>query len=189
MTVRAFLAFEIPDSIVRSLRALIHDLQGYGGTAVRWTDTGAFHVTMRFFGEIREDLLLGPIADAIASVTAGAKPVALTCEGVGVFPNWKYPHIIWAGFSGETTPLLDLHEGLNHALADFPLPQDDRAFRLHLTLGRAKGLKGKSPLVKRVESLGPVTFGEVTVDTLVLLRSELTKGGAVYTPLKTFHLG
>lgn len=188
MKLRAFLAFDIPDWVQEKLAALITDLRQYDD-AVRWTDAGKFHVTVAFFGSVDEATLLGPASDRIATVVAQSKPVALECQGIGVFPNWKYPRVVWAGFAGETDPLLHLHHQLATALTEFGIDADERAFRLHLTLGRAKSLKGASPLVKRVESLGPISFGEVTVDQLVLYKSQLTKEGSIYTALKAFPLG
>jgi RNA 2',3'-cyclic 3'-phosphodiesterase len=188
MTVRTFLAFDTPAWVSSALGTLITDLRKYDED-VQWTTDEKFHVTMRFFGEIDEKASHEDLSAAIESVTARAKPVAVECAGVGVFPNWKYPRVIWAGFSGETEPLLQLHDDLNEAFSHLDDVPDERAFRLHLTIGRAKGLKGKCPLVKRVESLGPMSFGEMTIDHLILYKSQLTKDGAIYTPIEQFNLG
>ena len=188
MKLRAFLAFDLPEFVQTRLAALVHDLRSYDD-AVRWTEPGKFHVTVAFLGSVDETTLLGPVSNCIAALTTATKPVALECQGIGVFPNWKYPRVIWAGFSGETEPLMQLHEHLAAVLPEFGIANDDRAFRLHLTLGRAKALKGASPLVKRVESLGPVSFGEATIDQLILYKSQLTKAGPIYTPLTAFPLG
>lgn len=188
MKLRAFLAFDIPAWVHERLAALIADLRQYDDS-VHWTADGQFHVTIAFFGSVDAELLQGPMSDRVATVAAHAKPVALECQGIGVFPNWKYPRVIWAGFAGEAEPLVQLHHTLATSLTEFGLSTDERAFRLHLTLGRAKSLKGSSPLVKRVESLGPVSFGELTVDRFVLYKSQLTKLGPIYTALKEFPLG
>ncbi len=185
---RAFLAFDIPDHVQQRLDALIADLRQHD-EHVRWSEMGRFHVTVAFFGDVEEDVLLGPLSQRIASIAAASKPVAIECQGIGVFPNWKYPRVIWAGFAGETEPLMQLHDDVAKVLPEFGIAPDERAFRLHLTLGRAKSLKGSSPLVKRVESLGPVSFGELAVDQLILYKSQLTKAGSIYTALQEFPLG
>ena len=185
--IRAFLAFDIPGKVKTPITRLIADFTAKE-KGVRWMDPEKMHVTMRFFGSVDEDLLMGDISGAIKSAVSGFKPAKLLCQGIGVFPDWKYPRVIWAGFSGETERVLDLHTALSNALAGFDLHEDKRRFRLHLTIGRAKARLKKSPLIDLVEKLGPVKFGEVLVDRLVLYKSLLTKNGPIYTPLREFVL-
>lgn len=187
MKIRSFLAFDIPGGVRNHLAALIEDLRQYGAD-VQWMDPATLHVTIRFFGDVEESRLLGPIREQVAALLVASPVVQLECAGVGVFPNWKYPRVIWTGFSGDVEPVIALHDRMNHALQDFSLKPDARTFRLHLTIGRVRSGKKKEALVKRVESLGPVSFGEVAVTQLVLYKSQLTKQGAVYTPLETFAL-
>lgn len=188
MSVRSFLAIDIPEGVRSNLAGVIHDLKNYDED-VSWTDPTKFHITVRFFGDIEEDLLLGEVSDTIAVSISQAKPTLLECSGVGVFPNWKYPRVIWAGFVGDTDPVIRLHDDIDDALLGFSLQLDERAFRLHLTIGRCKSTKKKASLVKRVENLGVVSFGDVPINELTLYRSELTSAGAVYTALKTFKIG
>lgn len=187
MKLRSFLAFDIPPKVQQTLGALIGDLQKMAPEIV-WSRPDQLHVTLRFFGSVDAQLLTGEIAAAIRTVTRNEAPHTVECAGLGVFPNWKYPRIIWAGFGGDTEPILVLHERLHAALAPFPRKEDDRVFRLHLTIGRARRLSAKHPLVKTVESLGPIDFGAVPIDHLTLYKSQLTRTGAVYTPIAEFPL-
>jgi 2'-5' RNA ligase len=68
------------------------------------------------------------------------------------------------------------------------LKQDARAFRLHLTIGRAKELKHTGLLATLINELGPINFGRVVIDKLTLYKSVLTKGGSIYTAIKEFKL-
>lgn len=187
MKLRSFLAFDIPSKVQQTLGALIGDLQKMA-PEINWSRPEQLHVTLRFFGSVEERLLAGEIAAAIHTVTRSGAPHTVECAGLGVFPNWKYPRIIWAGFGGDTEPILALYERLHAALAKFPRKEDDRAFRLHLTIGRARRLSARHPLVKTVESLGPIHFGAVPIDHLTLYKSQLTRTGAVYTPIERFPL-
>lgn len=187
MKLRSFLAFDIPPKVQQTLGACINDLKKMA-PEIAWSRPDQLHVTLRFFGSVDERLLAGEIAAAIRTVTQRAAPTTVECAGLGVFPNWKYPRIIWAGFGGDTEPILTLHERLHAALAKFPLKEDDRAFRLHLTIGRARRLSAKHPLVKTVESLGPIHFGAVPINRLTMYKSQLTRTGAVYTPIAEFPL-
>ncbi|PIR16513.1 MAG: RNA 2',3'-cyclic phosphodiesterase [Deltaproteobacteria bacterium CG11_big_fil_rev_8_21_14_0_20_49_13] len=185
--IRSFLAFDIPPEVKQKLSRLISDFSKKE-KGVKWLNASLLHVTMKFFGDVEEELLMGDIVDSIGSVTSSCAPVSLDCQGLGVFPNWKYPNVIWAGFLGDVELVLSMQAELEKALAKYPIKKDDRAFRLHLTIGRAKELKSTSLLMKQINELGPISFGKVVIDHLTLYKSVLTKEGSVYTALKKFDL-
>jgi len=185
MKIRSFLAFDIPKDVRQKLAKLINDFAAKE-TGVRWLDPETLHVTMKFFGDVDEELLLGDISRDIEEVTSKTIPFSLDCTGLGVFPNWKYPQIIWAGFLGDSEPVLNLKDALDSSLAKYALKKDARAFRLHLTIGRAKEIKGSGKLATLISGLGPISFGRVSVKGLTLYKSVLTKTGSIYTPLKEF---
>lgn len=187
MKIRSFLAFDIPSKVTSKLAKLINDFS-QKERSVKWVAPDKLHVTMKFFGDVEEPLLLDQVSAKIFDAVKGFGSIKLTCEGIGVFPNWKYPRVIWAGFYGETDRIMDLHDKLEGSLSTFNFKKDLRAFRVHLTLGRTNGVLKNSPLVTLVEKLGPIKFGEVAVDKLVLYKSVLTKTGSIYTPLKEFIL-
>ena len=186
MKIRSFLAFDIPQNVRGKLGRLIADFSKKEKD-VKWITAENLHVTMKFFGDVEEELLLGKISDAISQVTSSVNPVALKCSGVGVFPNWKYPRVIWAGFLGDAEPVLALYDNLEKVIAGFDLKKDARAFRLHLTIGRASALKSTSLLINLVNGLGPIDFGKVVIDHLTLYKSVLTREGSVYTALRKFE--
>lgn len=186
MKIRSFLAFDIPPAVQGKLGLLIADF-AKKEKGVKWIQPENLHVTMKFFGDVDEELLLGEISSAIEQVTQKAKPITLDCQGLGVFPNWRYPRVIWAGFIGDSEPVLELYKNLEDALSGFELKKDARAFRLHLTIGRAKELKSSGLLMNLINELGPINFGSVTICHLTLYKSVLTREGSVYTALKRFE--
>lgn len=179
------MAFDITPKVKQTLGKLIGDFSRKE-TGVKWTNPENMHVTMKFFGDIEESLLLGKISESIKSVTDKTKTANLNCSGVGVFPNWKYPKIIWAGFLGDVEPVLQLQSNLETALKDYDIKKDERAFRLHLTIGRAKDIKSSGTLMTLINELGPIDFGKVIIDHLTLYKSLLTKDGPIYTSLRRF---
>jgi 2'-5' RNA ligase len=80
-------------------------------------------------------------------------------------------------------------DDLQHALSPFGIKEEERAFRPHLTLGRFKK-PGKRQteleqlLAKYRELPSPVR----TLSDLVLFRSDLKPGGAVYTKMTSWPL-
>ena len=189
MKIRSFLAFDLTDEIKKELGGLI-TLLAPKAKGIKWVEPSLMHCTMKFFGDVEEDLLLGDLSRTIEDTVRHQSPINLKGVGVGVFPNWRYPRVIWAGLTGEVEAAIALHERLETVFEPFGLERDDRAFRLHLTLGRTKSaLKNSGPLVSLVEKLVDREFGEFTIDHLTLYKSVLTREGPIYTSLKTFPLG
>ena len=186
--IRAFLALTIPPKVRQKLGALIHDCQ-QKAPEIAWIPPDKLHVTLFFFGSVPETDLLEKMAPVIQKALSSEPPLDLDCSGIGVFPNWKYPKVIWAGISGDTDRLLLLHDHIKHILSPFGVKGDRRQFRPHLTIGRADKIRKEAQIVQFVERLGPIPFGRIPVKTLTLFRSELTNDGSIYTPLKDLPLG
>jgi len=189
MKIRSFLAFDIPEEMKEELGSVI-ELLSPKVKGVKWVKPRKMHCTIRFFGNVEEDLLMGRLSDVIAREVRHQSPIHLSDHGIGVFPNWRYPRVLWAGLTGETDAMISLHAKLEEAFDEFGIKKDPRELRLHLTLGRARSaFKNKEALVGLVEKMAEKEFGEFDVKELVLYKSELTKDGPIYTSLKRFSLG
>jgi 2'-5' RNA ligase len=189
MKVRSFLAFDISDEMKSEIRSII-TLLSSKVKGVRWVKPELMHCTLRFFGDVEEEVLLGALSKVIEREVRHQSPMHLVGRGVGVFPNWRYPKVLWAGLTGDTEAVASLHAKLEQAFKEFGFPKDPRALRLHLTLGRAKtGFKGRAPLMQTVEKMTNREFGELMVRSLTLYKSVLTPEGPIYTQLRSFPLG
>lgn len=189
MKLRSFLAFDITEDMRGELVQIIA-LLSTKTKDLRWIRPELMHCTLRFFGDVEEDVLLGKLTDTIAKEVKHQAPIHLSGKGIGVFPNWRYPRVLWAGIAGETESMISLQAKLEDAFEEFGFGKDPRVFRLHLTLGRAKSpIKHPETLMQVVEKLSDRDFGEFTVSNLTLYKSVLTREGPVYTALETFRLG
>ena len=66
---------------------------------------------------------------------------------------------------------------------------EPRGFSPHLTLARARDPGGDPTLVAAAAGLRDEVFGEATIGTLILYRSELGREGARYCPVAEVSLG
>jgi len=123
--IRLFAAIAIPDEIAD---ALVRRQQGIPGA--KWRPTEAFHITLRFFGEIDE--ARADDLDAELSTIALA-PVTVELAGVGSFDDHGEPRAVWAGVA-ETEPLKRLAGRCETAARRAGLAPDRRAWRPHMTL-------------------------------------------------------
>lgn len=189
MKLRSFLAFDITDKMKAELASII-SLLSPKTNEIRWVRPELMHCTLRFFGDVEEEVLLGKLSRIAETEVKHQAPIHLTGQGIGAFPNWRYPRVIWGGLIGETDSMISLQARLEEAFAEFEFEKDPRAFRLHLTLGRSRtALKNCAAIMQIVEKLADKNFGEVCVKSLSLYKSELTREGPIYTALKKFPFG
>jgi len=123
--IRLFAAIAVPGEIGERLTRRQQGLPG-----ARWRPTEAFHITLRFFGEIAESAADDLDAE-LAAVSGEALTLAL--EGVGSFDDGGEPHAVWAGVA-ENAALRRLAARCETAARRAGLPADRRAWRPHLTL-------------------------------------------------------
>jgi 2'-5' RNA ligase len=100
--------------------------------------------------------------------------------------------VLWAGIIGADLPRLNaLHAKLGDALRTAGVTVEGERFHPHLTLGRVRRpLKAAERAELREWSVqwGAATFGEVPVDRVQLMRSQLGGGPPRYTTLAAFDL-
>lgn len=123
--IRLFAALPIPEDIGLSLARRQTGVEG-----ARWRPLQALHVTLRFFGDIREDIA----RDLDAELTGLRGPAFdLELSGVGAFGEGPDLHVLWAGVA-ESEPLRRLAKASETAARRVGLKPDPRHYRPHLTL-------------------------------------------------------
>lgn len=123
--IRLFAALAVPDEIAQGLARRQTGLEG-----ARWRSAEQLHVTLRFFGEVREDVARD--LDAELS-TVGGGPFDIVLEGAGAFGEGADIHTIWAGLA-ESAELRRLAKACETAARRAGLKPDGRNYRPHLTL-------------------------------------------------------
>ena len=177
--VRAFVALELEERLREALGELQARLRPRLGK-VHLVRPEGIHLTLRFLGGTtpQQRDAMRPILAAAASA---CPPAEVPVSGVGTFPERGSPRVLWLGMA--VPPAIDeLQEACERAALAAGFEKEDRPFKAHLTLGR---WRDRAP---RPE-LPAADLGATRLDTLVLFKSELRPGGAVYTPLERFALG
>jgi 2'-5' RNA ligase len=108
----------------------------------------------------------------------------LRLKGVGAFPNARRARVIWAGTKEGREELLGLAERVEQACERHGFAREDRPFQGHLTLGRVREPVVNERLACAVGELAEEELGEVAVDRVLLMKSDLTPKGASYTRLE-----
>lgn len=182
---RSFVAVLLPDRVRAGLAAVSAELRGQT-RGLAWVPPDNLHLTLRFLGEI------GPVAlervrEAVTAAAATFPPFTVSLGGLGGFPVGRAPRVLWASVVAGGEKIEALFGELEAALVARGIPGESRAFHPHVTLARARDPRGARELV-RVLGVGPA-FGEVRVEALHLMRSELGPRGSRYSALTAAPLG
>jgi len=180
--VRLFVALEIPAQVREALAGLIGEFRGLA-PKLKWVRLENLHLTLKFIGET-ENTKLDIIRSALAKVSSN-KPVELQIQGLGFFPNERWPRVFWAGLRASEN-LASLAADIDAACASIDFPREQRAFEPHLTLARLESTLPPGALLNAVQQNQAREFGAFRGTEFHLIESKLKSAGAEYTTLQSF---
>ena len=185
---RSFVAIELTEPCRRALRTAIETLQRLA-PGVRWVRPESLHLTLKFIGATDEADLPRTI-ERLTAVAAGSGPFVMDVSGLSGFPPHGTPRVVHVELHEPTGTLMALQKAVEDAIVEeLGAAREDRPFTAHVTLGRTKDRRDCPTVDELSAALKRQDFGQVSVESFVLMRSELRPGGAVYTPVPRFALG
>jgi 2'-5' RNA ligase len=198
--IRTFVAVELDDEHHRALRDLQTRLKrelaaakpagSATARAVRWVAPDNIHLTLKFLGDVAA-ATMPALQQAIADACAGTPPFTLNLAGAGAFPNTRHPNVLWVGVSGEVERAAQLAQRIDDACATLGFAREERPFSPHLTLGRVQrdARPGERQWIgELIENASVGNLGELRVERVSVMKSELRPGGSVYTRLAEVRL-
>jgi len=186
MYLRCFIAVDIPEEIKRGIGEMIAVFEKHNAD-VKWVAHERVHLTLKFLGKTSEDLL-PEIGELLSKVVLSYKPFCIKIYGVGVFPNRKYPRVVWVGIE-DSDFLQSLWGDIENAMASLGYQKEERKFHPHLTLGRVRSQRGMAHIIHELDTFQDKEFGSIEVCNIRLMQSELTPTGARYSCLQEIPLG
>jgi 2'-5' RNA ligase len=176
---RAFVALELDARLREAMGELQARLRPRLG-GIRLVRPEGVHLTLRFLGDT-SPAQIEALRPLLAAAAAACPAAEARVAGLGTFPERGSPRVLWLGLDVPTT-VFDLQRACERAARVAGFEREERPFKAHLTLGRWRDRALRS-------DLPAADLGQTRLDTLVLFKSDLQPGGAVYTPLARFALG
>lgn len=176
MHTRLFTAVELPRAVVDALVAL----QPPAERGVKPVGRERMHLTLHFIGDAEPEA----VTRALEPVRAAA--FELEIGALGMFSRRGRPAALWAGVE-HSEPLHALHGAIGEALAAAGYALDTRAYRPHVTLARLTPRASRATIRACLARAAPESM-KFRVEEFVLLASETTEAGPVYTPRARFAL-
>jgi 2'-5' RNA ligase len=182
-SIRSFLAFDIESDTVLNKLAAAQKLLVQTGADLKLVEPQNIHITVRF---------LGNITPAMAEKTFEEMkriqfiPFNVKINGLGAFPDPRYPRIVWAGIANGADQLKCVFSQLEPRLCSLGFTPDAKGFSPHLTIARVRSGRNKQQLNKFITENADYEFGAVNAKCLRLKKSDLTPRGPIYSTLKEF---
>jgi len=188
--VRSFIAIELPDELKVGLTRLQSQLKLGKQPWVKWVDPYSIHLTLKFLGTVAVDRI-GEITRAMEEAARGISPFHLEVKELGVFPNLRRVQVAWVGVSGEVDKLSQLQQRIESNLADLGFAPESRPFTPHLTLARLRNWASPDERQRFGQLIAGTRFEAaytIEVDAISLMRSQLTREGAIYSRISSIGL-
>jgi len=184
--VRAFVAVQLDEAVRAALGRQIEGLR-VPAPHVAWVSAEKLHLTLKFLGGVAADAL-PRVTRALEAIGADVSPFDLVLGGLGAFPAATRARVVWAGVTEGREAVGALAERVESALDPLGFPREARPFSPHITLGRARAPRPDLQLAEALKHGAALGFGRVRVDTLWLMRSDLSSGGARYSEITAVSL-
>lgn len=181
-----FLAIELPDDVRSHLIEVRKRLES-GLPKIAYTKGENLHITLKFLGDV-DPRRVGAIAESLAMI----KPqrIELHASGIECFPGRGPVRIVAAALDGTLPPLRALVEAIEQRCKFLGFEKEQRAYRAHVTLGRARPvLSAKFRPLAGDATLGLWPGPSFVPREFVLMDSQLSPEGSKYTPLEHFPIG
>lgn len=168
--IRLFAALDIPPEIGRALQSRQTGIDG-----ARWRTLEALHVTLRFYGEIREDIARDLDAELM---TIAGRPFPIRLEGAGSFSDNDGINAVWAGVA-DSPELRRLAEACETAARRAGLKPEKRAYRPHVTLAYLRR-PDPAEVAAWIQSNNLLKSPEIWIDRFGLYSSHQGREGSHY---------
>jgi len=180
--IRLFVALKIPDVVKSEIFKHCY-AASEAPSDYRWEDKDKVHLTLKFIGEVKEELL-PQITDELEFVK---NYTGFNCRfsRFGFFFRDNQAKILWCNLETDDS-IISLVDELNNRLKQFDIEIEKRKFKGHLTLLRIKE-RVTDDFIKKIKEykFDPLEFN---TNQIALIQSVLKPNGSEYKVLKIYEL-
>ena len=183
---RTFVAILLPEDLRARLADEVSRLRA-AARSVAWVGPDNLHLTLKFLGYVDAERL-ARVTTIVAEIAASVRPFELALRSLGAFPTPTRPRVVWAGVDAGASDTAALAGRIDAMLSPLGFPTEARPFAGHVTLGRVREPRRDAKLAAAIASGAGRGFGTFRVDSVALMRSDLSPKGARYTPIASWAL-
>jgi 2'-5' RNA ligase len=186
-SLRCFVAVNLEgrpkEAVAGQVRALAAKVGG-----VKWVTMENLHLTLKFLGQIAVETA-PRLREVLEEAVAVHPPFEVRFAGLGAFPHPARARVIWVGMCSGALEMARIQTVVEDACGRLGFQPEGRPFAPHLTIGRVKFAKNPRALADALAEAGQRDYGEMLVQGIHLMRSELFPSGPKYSILHHVRLG
>lgn len=180
MVVRCFISIELDEYIKRKISELVDFLRKYEAD-IKWVEPENLHLTLKFLGNTQLEKIQ-IIKEVLTNISKKIFPFYIKIQGIGFFPNKKYPRVLWVGLENKEK-IIDIQKKIEADMSKIGYKKEEREFDPHITIGRTRSFTKISNLLECLDDYKKYDFGTLFVDRINIMKSDLTSKGPIYTKL------
>lgn len=180
---RAFLSLNFDDLLKLKIAEIQKELQKkLSGYPVKWENPEKFHMTVRFLGDVTEEVL-AEIKDGLDKARFGFRSINFHSKGIGFFPNPRRPNVVFTALEEEGNNSEVLVHEIDKVITSVGI-NPDKKFVAHITLGRFRreNRSGVNP-----DDLIEFEPFSVSFNSYYLMESKMDSKGSRYYVIKKFY--
>ncbi len=158
------------------------------GADVKWVEPANLHLTLKFLGEV-PPRGLDAVRESLARPALALPPFTLETAGAGTFPARGRPRVVWLGLT-QPVEIARLHHLVEAELTPLGFASEERAFAVHVTLGRVRSPRGVERLQECLDTLQSAApaVPPWRVNRYNLIESRLSSLGPSYLDVEEYAL-
>jgi RNA 2',3'-cyclic 3'-phosphodiesterase len=183
--IRAFLALnasEKAQSEISEIKNMLSEIR----SDVKWEPKDKFHITLKFLGDVEENLLKNLTEDLRYELNNFGQ-FELAYKNLGCFPNMKLPRVIWVGAEDNGKKIFALNKTIEAKTKTYNFENESNRFHPHITLGRVKGTRGVEEVIELLQSMEFNSINDLAMEVQII-KSTLQKSGSVYNVIDKINL-
>jgi 2'-5' RNA ligase len=179
---RLFIALNLPPEIKEDIVELRDSVMQISDE-LKWEPVEKLHLTLKFLGNVKNSTL-EQIKEKLMFIE-DYNSFNCRFSRFGFFYQEDRPRILWLGLNIDNR-IFSFIGRLNEELKVFPIKQERRKFKPHLTLMRVKKPLSEDFIISYENFKLPEK--EFVAGSISLIKSELNPQGSRYTEIKRYNL-
>ncbi len=177
---RCFISIDVEDPAILARISAVQSSLANLGADLKIVDSGNVHVTLKFLGNVRAELL-PELENALGKIKFS--PFTLELKGVGAFPSLSRINVIWVGIGAGATEVERIYDQVEERMASVGFKREGRGFNAHITVARTRSGRKKEETAGLLTQMEDAVFGSFQADRVRLKRSILNPSGPEYSTL------
>lgn len=181
---RLFIAIDLDERLRKTTRDIENEIES-AGADMKMVEPGNLHITLKFLGEVREDM----VKDVVKIVSESLKGLAgfrISIGDLGYFGNPGHVRTLWLDVKEGKEKVIELMKLMNNVLGH--IMDEKREPVAHITIGRARSGRNREALLEKLREKAHVKLGSMDVKFIKLKMSVLGRDGPVYKDIETVPL-